>query len=207
MISCPERRPVTSGTRWRNSRSTPPSSAWLTAGTIASASPPDLSQPASRSRADSIVWIPLPSAAAALSISTRADDADGGKPAWPRISRIRPTWPIRIVASAMPAFASDRSASADHLGVGRGPGGSDQLDPDLGKLAQPAGARVALVAEHRARAAHAPGQGGRSRRLGISPHDAGGQLGPQTDRRPSPRRPARRAWTRCPRRSFVRAGR
>ena len=162
MISCPERRPVTSGTRWRNSRSTPPSSAWLTAGTIASASPPDLSQPASRSSADSIVWIPLPSAAAALSISTRADEADGGKPAWPRISRIKPTWPIRIVASAMPAFASDLVGQPDHLGVGRRPGGPDQLDPDLGKLAQPARAWVALIAEHRARAAHAPGQGGHS---------------------------------------------
>ena len=86
----------------------------------------------------------------------------------------------------MPAFAERLVGQPDHLGVGRRPGGPDQLDPDLGKLAQPARAGVAFITEHRARAAHSPGQGGHSARFGISPHDAGGQLRPQTDPRRTP---------------------
>ena len=65
------------------------------------------SQPASRSRADSMARTLCPSAAASLSDSTRAEVAAGGRPERPSSSRIRPTWPIRIVASRDP----DRSAA------------------------------------------------------------------------------------------------
>ena len=138
MISCPDRRPVTSGTRWRNSRSTPPSSAWLTAGTIASASPPDWSQPASRRAPTRAPAIALPSAAASLSISTRADAGRGGQARRARGSRgsarrgrsgsSRP---------ATPGLGERPVGQPDHLGVGRGPAGAEQLDADLGELAEP----------------------------------------------------------------------
>ena len=124
MISWPERRPVTSGTSWRNKRSTPRSSAWLTAGTIRSASPPERSQPANRSSTESSAWMPSPSAAAALIISTKADLAAAGSPVCARTSRISPTWPIRTVASDCGGGRERPVGQGDHLGVGGGPAGA-----------------------------------------------------------------------------------
>ena len=104
-----------------------------------------------------------------------------------RISRINPTWPIRTVASE-PDHGRERPiGERDHLGVGSGPAGTQQLDSDLVEFAQPHRAGVALVAEDRARAAHPPGQGRALARLGERANDARRQLGAEAN----PRRPAR----------------
>ena len=208
MISWPDRRPVTSGTRWRNSRSTPRSSAWLTAGMIASASPPARSQPARRSSADSSATTRPPSAAAALSISTSAERRRRGSPVASRISTISPTWPIRIVASAMPGLGQRPIRQADHLGVGLRAAGADQLDADLGELAERSRSAPGSLSRRKTGPdmLTRQGRGGRPaprcRPARCWPSARGG--GRSRRRR---RRPARRAWRRSRRRSCAGAAR
>ena len=205
MISPPERRPVTTGTRCRNRRSTPALGGPATGG-ISSAVVIVGSQPAGELvRPDSSARMLCPSAAASLSISIRAErrgragptaqdlqdqadvaDADR-RIARPRLGRAQSASQITSPSAAGPHRRAARRRPGGTRGAGRGAGG--------------------LVAEDRARHADAPGQGGQLRRLGVGADDPGRQLGPQADAAPSRRRRARRAWPRSRRRSCARAAR
>ncbi len=104
----------------------------------------------------------------------------GGQTRSAQSSRIRPTWPIRIDPSASPSRPQRPVGQPDDLGIGGRPARAEQLDAQLGKLPVAAWPRR-LEPEDRARHAHASGQGGTVGGLGISPHDAGGELRPQAD--------------------------
>ena len=112
MISWPERRPVTSGTRWRNSRSTPASSARADDRRQLRRRVTGL-EPAGQPLEGRLEGPDaLPSAAASLSDSTRAEVAAGGQAERLSSSRISPTWPIRIVGVRDPQRSAATSRPA-----------------------------------------------------------------------------------------------
>ncbi len=98
-----------------------------------------------------------PSEAASLSISIKADAKGTGSPDRSSISRIRPTWPRRIVA-LNPRLGQGPVGQPDDFAIGHGSRIAQLLDPHLLELAEPAGAR-GLIAENRAGVADPPGQG------------------------------------------------
>ena len=102
----------------------------------ASASPA-WSQPESCSRPSSSDSTPLPSVAASLSISIRAARVGSGSPERSSVSRIRPTWPRRIVAPFDPGLGQRPVGEPDDLAVG------ERAPRRRGARRRPAGTRGA----------------------------------------------------------------
>jgi len=100
-----------------------------------------------------------------------------GSPDRVRISRIRPTWPIRIEVERTPASASAADASQMTSASANGP---ESFEADLMELAEAVGSSRVFVAKHRSRVADPPRERRRGVHRGVGPDYTGSQLGSET---------------------------